>query len=83
MKEIYELIDNMFQVLKINYNLRKLANTWKNSVKMGLETISPHAPQLCNLAPKEVKDDQSLSTFIKTIKTFIVCIGYAKHTLPV
>ena len=30
MKEIYELIDKMFQVLKINYNLRKLANTRKN-----------------------------------------------------
>ena len=83
MKEIYELIDKMFQVLKINYNLRKLANTRKNSVKMGLETISSHTPQLCNLAPKEIKDDQSLSTFIKTIKTFIVGIGYAKHTLPV
>ena len=50
MKEIYKskndlsppLIDDVFQVRKINYNLRdfqKIANTKKNSVKMGLETI--------------------------------------------
>ena len=37
------LIDDMFQVRKINYDLRhfqKIANTQKNSVKMDLETIS-------------------------------------------
>ena len=37
------LIDDMFQVRKINYDLRhfqKIANTKKNSVKMDLETIS-------------------------------------------
>ena len=50
MKEIYKskndlsppLIDDVFQVRKINYNLRdfqKIANTKKNSVKMGLEII--------------------------------------------
>ena len=47
MKEIYKfennlspwLIDDMFQVSKINYNLRyfqKFTNTKKNSVKMSL-----------------------------------------------
>ena len=49
------LIDDMFQVRKINYNLRhfqKIANTRKNSVKMGLETISYRAPQLWNLSSK-------------------------------
>ena len=57
MKEIYKLennvspplIDEMFQVRKINYNLRhfqKFANTKKNLVKMGLETITYRVPQL-------------------------------------
>ena len=47
----------MFKVCKINYNLkhfRKLANTKKNSVKMGLETITYRAPQLWNLVPIEI-----------------------------
>ena len=45
------LIDDMFQVCKTSYNLRhfqKIANSRKNSVKMGLETISYRAPQLWN-----------------------------------
>ena len=57
MKEIYEfendlsptLTDDMFQVHKINYDLRhfqKIANTKKKPVKMGLETISYRASQL-------------------------------------
>ena len=57
MKEIYEfendlspsLIDDMFQVRKINYDLRhfqKIANTKKTPVKMGLETLSYRASQL-------------------------------------
>ena len=61
-KEIYRfendlsppLIDDMFQGRKINYDLRhfqKIANTKKDSVKMGLETISYRAPQLWNLVP--------------------------------
>ena len=57
MKEIFKfennlsppLIDDMFQVCKINYNLRhfqKFANTKNNSVKIGLETITYCATQL-------------------------------------
>ena len=57
MKEAYKfennlsspLIDDKFQVCKINSNLghfQKIANTTKNSVKIGLETISYRAPQL-------------------------------------
>ena len=60
MKEIYKvendlyppLIDDLFQVSKINYNLRhfqKTVNTTKIAVKMGLETISYRAAQLWNL----------------------------------
>ena len=71
MKEIYKfenglsppLIDDMFQVRKINY-------TKKNSVKMGLETISYRAPQLWNLVPTDIKDALSLSTFKKKIKSW-------------
>ena len=66
MKEIYKfenslsppLIDDMFQVRKINYNLRhfqKLANTKKNSVKMGIETITYRGPPLLNLVPTELR----------------------------
>ena len=53
------LIHEMFQVHTTNYNLRhfqKTANTKNNSVKMRLETISYHAPQLWNLVPTEIKD---------------------------
>ena len=67
------LIDDMFQVRKINYNLRlfqKIANTKKNSVKMGLEIISYRAPQLWNLVPTEIKDAPSLSTFKEVIKSW-------------
>ena len=81
MKEIYKfendlsppLIDNMFQVHKINYDLRhfqKIANTKKNSVEMGLETISYRAPQLWNLVPTDIKDALSLLTFKKKIKSW-------------
>ena len=81
MKEIYKfendlslpLIDDMFQVRKINYNLRhfqKLANTKKNSAKMGLETISYRAPQLWNLDPTDIEDPLSLSMFKKKIKSW-------------
>ena len=62
------LIDYMIQVPIINYNLRhfqKLANTKKNSVKMGLETILYHTPQLWNLVSIDIKDTLSLSTFKK------------------
>ena len=81
MKEIYKfqnnlsppLIDDMFQVRKINYNLshfQKFANTKKNSVKMGLETITYRAPQLWNLVPTEIKDVPSLSIFKEKIKSW-------------
>ena len=81
MKEIYKfennlsppLIDDMFQVWKTNYNLRhfqKFANTKKNSLKMGLETITYHEPQLWNLVPTEIKDASSLSIFKKKIKSW-------------
>ena len=81
MKEIYKfendlsppLIDYMFQVRKINYDLRhfqKIAKTKINSVKMGLETISYRAPQLWNLVPTDIKDALSLSTFKTKIKSW-------------
>ena len=81
MKEIYKfennlsppLIDDMFQVWKTNYNLRhfqKFTNTKKNSVKMGLETITYREPQLWNLVPTEIKDAPSLSIFKKKIKSW-------------
>ena len=81
MKEIYNfeknlsppLIDDIVQVRKINYNLRhfqKLSNTKKNSVKMGLETITYRAPKLWSLVPTEIKDDPSLSTFKEKIKSW-------------
>ena len=81
LKEIYKfendlyppLVDDMFQVRKKNYDLRhfqKIANTKKNSVKIGLETISYHTPQLWNLVPTDIKDASSLSTFKKKIKSW-------------
>ena len=86
------LIDDMFQVRKINYDLRhfqKIANTKKNSAKMGLETISYRAPQLWNLVPTDIKDALSSSTFKKKImswycdscpcrlcKTYIASVGF-------
>ena len=81
MKEIYKfennlsppLTDYMFQVRKVNYNLRhfkKLSNTKKNSVKMGLETITYLAPQLWNLTPTEIKDAPSLLIFKEKIKSW-------------
>ena len=81
MKEIYKfendlsppLIDDMFQVGKVNDDLRhfqKIANTKKSSVKMGLWTISYRAPQLWNLVPTDIKDALSLSTFKKKIKSW-------------
>ena len=80
MKEIYRfendlfplLIDDMFQVLKINYNLRhfqKIADTKKSSVKMGLETILYRVPQLWNLVPTEIEIAPSLSTLKEKIKS--------------
>ena len=42
----------------------------KNSVKMGLETISCRAPQLWNLFSAEIKDALPLSTFEKKIKSW-------------
>ena len=63
----------MFQVCKINYNLRhfqKFANTKKNLVKMGLETITYRGPQLWNLVPTEIKDAPSLSIFKEKIKSW-------------
>ena len=100
MKEIYKfendlsppLIDDMFQVRKINYGLRnfqKIANTKRNSVKMGQKAISYRARQLWNLVPKDIKDVLSLSTFRKKInswyfdscpcrlcKTYIASVGF-------
>ena len=100
MKEIFmfennlshPLIDDMFQVSKINYNIRhfqKIANTKKNSLKMSLETISYCAPQLWNLVPTEIKDALSLTTFkekakswycyillCRLCKTYIVSVGF-------
>ena len=81
MKEIYKLENNlsspvivdMFQVYKINSNLRhfkKFANTKKNSEKMDLETITHRAPQLWNLVPTEIKDAPSLSIFKEKIKSW-------------
>ena len=100
MKEIYKfendlsppLIDDMFQVRKINYGLRNfqnIANTKRNSVKMGQKAISYRARQLWNLVPKDIKDALSLSTFKKKInswyfdscpcrlcKTYIASVGF-------
>ena len=100
MKEIYKfenylsppLIDDMFQVLKINYSIyhfQKLANNKKNSGKMGLETISYYAFQLWNLVSTDIKDALSLSTFKEKIrswysdncpctlcKTYIISVGF-------
>ena len=69
MKEIYKykndvcpLWTDMFEAGKTNCNLLhflKEANTNKNSVKMGLETISYCAPQLWNLVPRDAKDASS------------------------
>ena len=81
MKEIYKfksnlsplLIGDMFQGRKINNNLRHfqtIANTKKNSIKMGPETITYRAPQLWNLVPIEIKDAPSLSTFKEKIKSW-------------
>ena len=80
MKEIYKFrkqsistLIHMFQVRKINYDLghfQKIPNTKKNSVKIGLETISCRAPQLWNLVPTVIKDALSLSTFKKKIKSW-------------
>ena len=81
MKKLYKfennltppLIDDIFQVRKINYNLRhfqKFANTKKNSVKMGLETITYRAPQLWNLVSTEIKNAPSLSIFKEKIKSW-------------
>ena len=66
------LIDDMFQVRKINYNQRyfqTLANTTENSVKIGLETISYRASQLWNLFLTEIKDVLSLSKFKEKINS--------------
>ena len=63
----------MFQVRKINYNLRhfqKFANTKKNLVKMGLVTITYRVPQLWNLVPKQIKDAPSLLIFKEKIKSW-------------
>ena len=57
MKEIYKvendlfspLIDDLFQTSKTDYNLQKIVNTKKVSVKMGIETISYPAAQLWNI----------------------------------
>ena len=63
----------MFQFHKKNYNLnhfQKNANTKKNIVKMGLETISYCVSQLWNLVPTEIKDSPFLSTFKEKIKSW-------------
>ena len=81
MKDVYKfennlsllLIDDMFQVRKISYNLmhfQNFSNTKKNSVKMVLEAITYRAPQLGNLVPTELKDDPSLSVFKEKIKSW-------------
>ena len=55
-----QLIDDMFHICKINYNhfgiSKKSQILKKNSIKMGLETITYRAPQLRNLVPTEIKD---------------------------
>ena len=74
----------MFLVRKINYNLRhfqKYANTEKNSVKMGLETITYCAPQLWNLVSTEIKDALSLSIFKEKIKSWYYDNCQNPHTL--
>ena len=66
------LLDDMFQFRKTSYNLKhfqKIANSKKNFVKMGLETMSYHAPLLRNIFPTEVKDAPSLSIFKEKIKS--------------
>ena len=84
------LIDNIFQVWKNTLNLRhlkKIANDTKNSVQVGLETISYHAPQLQKLVPSEIKQSLSVSAFKKKIwhcgnctcrlcKTFIANVSF-------
>ena len=60
------LIGDMFQVRKINYNLRpfqKITNINKNSVKI-------REPQLWNLVPTEIKDASSLSAFKEKKKSW-------------
>ena len=81
MKEIYKfendlslpLTDDMFQVCKTSYKLRhfqKIENSKKNSVKIGLETISYRAPQLWNLVPAEIEDTLAISIFKEKIKSW-------------
>ena len=82
MKEIYTfendlsvpLINDTFQVCKTSYNLRHFQeiaySKKKNSVKMGLETISYRGPQLWNLVKIEIKDALSLSIFKEKIKSW-------------
>ena len=58
-------------ILKIKYNLshfQKIANTKKNSVKIGLEAISYQVPKLWTLFLTEIKDAPTLSTFKEKIK---------------
>ena len=66
------LIYDLFQVFKINNNLRisKKQQILKKKVKTGLETISYRAPQLWNLVPTEIEDAPSLSTFKEKIKSW-------------
>ena len=86
-KEIYKfindlsppLINDMFQVRKVSYNLRDFHKNRKNkkkkkkkkTVKMGLETISYFALQLWNLVSTENKNVLSLSTFKEKIKSWL------------
>ena len=81
MKEIYKLENNlsspviadMFQVYKINSNLRhfkKFANTKKKLRKNGSRDNNSRAPQLWNLVPTEIKDAPSLSIFKEKIKSW-------------
>ena len=63
----------MFQVRKTSYNQRrfqKIANSKKNSVKMGPEAIYYRAPQLWNLVPTGIKDAPSLAIFKEKIKSW-------------
>ena len=65
------LINGIFHVCEINYNLRnfqKIENSKKKTVKMNLETskwISYRVPQLRKLVQTEIKDTPSLSTLKK------------------
>ena len=76
----------MFQVCKTSYNLRhfqKIANSKKNSVKIGLEAIYYPVPQLWNLVSTETKDVPSLSIFKGKIDSWYCDnfhVGYAKDT---